>query len=400
MIGTWIQSIANTWLAYQLSGSTAITGLVGFMGQIPMLLVTPFAGVLGDRFDRRRMLFIVQCLLIVQSITLALLTALHVITVPLLIALVLMIGLLNAIETPTRQSFFVQLIDKRDDLPNAIALNSVLMNDTRLIGPALGGVLIAIVGVAACYSVNALLTVAVLISLTRIRVETIKPGVQRASTFLAELKEGWQYAFGTPAIRTLLAIIAVVSFTISPYVTLMPAIVVVTFQGGAELAGYFIGAVGLGAFIGALRLAARKNLRGLAKWIAIAAVIAGLAAVGFSFSRSVWVSMICLAFVGFGLITAGATINTILQSIVDDDKRSRVVALYTAAFIGATPLGHLTSGWLAEQIGAPRTFLVNGIVCCAAGLLFAWRLPHLRGALRRIYIKRGIIPAPPTDTLQ
>ena len=400
MIGTWIQSIGNTWLAYQLSGSTVITGLVGFMGQIPMLLVTPFAGVLGDRSDRRRMLFVVQCLLIVQSIALALLTALHIITVPLLIALVLMIGLLNAIETPTRQSFFVQLIEKRDDLPNAIALNSVLMNATRLVGPALGGLLIVIVGVAACFAVNALLTVAVLVSLWRIRVPIGKPRTQGASTFFSELMEGWRYAFGAPVSRMLLATIAIVSFTISPYVTLMPAIVVVTFQGGAELVGYFIGAVGLGAFIGALRLAARKNVRGLAKWIAIAAVIAGLAAVGFSFSRTIWISMICMAFVGFGLITVGATINTILQSIVDDDKRSRVVALYTAAFIGATPLGHLASGWLAEHIGAPRTFLVNGIVCCIAGLLFAWQLPRFIGALRPIYIKRGIIPAPPTETLQ
>jgi MFS family permease len=395
MIGTWIQSIANTWLAYQLSGSTAVTGLVGFMGQIPMLFVAPFAGVLGDRFDRRRMLFIAQALLIAQSVTLATLTALHIITVPLLVTLVLMIGLFNAVETPTRQSFFVQLIDDREDLPNAIALNSVLMNSTRLIGPAIGGLLIATTGEAACYAVNAVLTVAVLVSLFLVKMPARKkkPAKTGTGSFIAELKEGWHYSFGSPVIRMLLAMIAIVSFTISPYVTLMPAVVVVTFNGGSELLGYFIGAVGLGAFVGALRLAARKNVRGLARWIAIAAIVAGVASLCFSFSRLVWVSMICMAFVGFGLITAGACINTILQSIVDDDKRSRVLALYSAAFIGSAPLGHLASGWLAEQLGAPRTFLVNGIICSLAGLLFAFKLPRFREVLRPIYVERGIIPA-------
>ena len=402
MIGTWMQSIANTWLAYQLSGSTAITGLVGFMGQIPMLFVTPFAGVMGDRLDRRRMLFIVQCLLIALSITLATATFLHVINVPMLITLVLMIGLSNAIETPTRQSFYVQLIDNRDDLPNAIALNSVLMNATRLIGPALGGLLIAATSVTMCYAVNAVLTVAVLVSLTRLKIPRNEKSVAEENTqsFFQDLKVGWHYSFRSPAIRILLAIIAVVSFTISPYVTLMPAVVVVTFKGGPELVGYFIGAVGLGAFVGAMRLAARKNLRGLARWIAIAAVVAGLGAVGFSFSRITLLSMLCMAFVGFGLITAGASINTILQSIVDDDKRSRVIALYTAAFIGAAPLGHLASGWLAEHIGAPHTFLVNGIICTAAGLIFAWQLPRFRNALRPIYIERGIIREPPAESDQ
>jgi MFS family permease len=376
-----------------------VTGVVGFMGQIPMLFVAPFAGVLGDRLNRRHMLFMVQMALIAQSVTLATLTALHMITVPLLVTLVLVIGLLNAVETPTRQSFFVQLIDDREDLPNAIALNSVLMNSTRLIGPAMGGLLIASTGEAACYAVNAVLTVAVLVSLFLVKMpaQDKKQTKTGLGSFMAELKEGWHYSFGSPVIRMLLAVIAIVSFTISPYVTLMPAVVVVTFNGGSELLGYFIGAVGLGAFAGALRLAARKNVRGLAKWIAIAAIVAGVASIGFSFSRLVSVSMICMAFVGFGLITAGASINTILQSIVDDDKRSRVLALYTAAFIGSAPLGHLASGWLAEHLGAPRTFLVNGIICSLAGLLFALKLPRFRKALRPIYVERGIIPAPSTD---
>jgi len=401
MIGTWVQSIANTWLAWELSGSTAITGLVGFVAHIPMLVVAPFAGVLGDRFDKRRMLFIVQSLLIVQSVTLAVLVGFGLITVPLLVGIVFVIGLLNAVETPTRQSFFVQLIDDRADLPNAIALNSVLMNATRLVGPALGGILIAATSETVCYTVNAILTIAVLVSLANIRIaEIADANIRKAGSFLAQLMEGWRYAFGMPVIRALLVIIGVISFTISPYVTLMPAIVVKSFQGGSELVGYFIASVGLGAFIGALRLAARKNVRGMAKWIAIAAIIAGAATAGFSFSRNVWLSLACMAVLGFGFITAGATINTILQSIVDDDKRSRVVALYTASFIGAAPLGHLTSGWLAAHIGAPHTFLINGSVCLVAGLIFAWQLPRFREALRPIYIERGIIPPPAQDPNQ
>jgi MFS family permease len=402
MIGTWVQSIANTWLAYKLSGSTAISGLVGFMGHIPMLVVAPFAGVMGDRFDKRRILFWVQCLLIVQSVTLAVLVGFQVLTVPLLVTLVFMIGLLNAVETPTRQSFFVQLIDNRADLPNAIALNSVLMNATRLIGPAMGGLLIASTSETMCYVVNAILTVAVLVSLVKIRFPAPKEGAEprEAKSFVTDLFDGWRYAFGFPVIRALLATIAVISFTISPYVSLMPAIVVQSFKGGSELVGYFIASVGLGAFIGALRLAARKSMVGLAKWIAIAAAVAGLATIGFALSRIVPVSMLCMAVLGFGFITAGASINTILQSIVDDDKRSRVVALYTAAFIGSAPLGHLASGWLAELIGASHTFLINGLICLAAGIVFATQLQRFRNALRPIYIERGIIPPPAQDPNQ
>jgi MFS family permease len=402
MIGTWVQSIANTWLAYKLSGSTAISGLVGFMGHIPMLVVAPFAGVMGDRFDKRRILFWVQALLIVQSVTLAVLVGFHMLTVPLLVALVFMIGLLNSVETPTRQSFFVQLIEDRADLPNAIALNSVLMNATRLIGPAMGGLLIASTSETMCYIVNAILTVAVLVSLVKIRFPEPKPDAQprEAKGFFSDLFEGWRYAFGFPVIRALLAAIGIISFTISPYVSLMPAIVVQSFKGGSDLVGYFIASVGLGAFIGALRLAARKSMVGLAKWIGIAAIVAGAATIGFALSRIVPLSMLFMAVLGFGFITAGATINTILQSIVDDDKRSRVVSLYTAAFIGSAPLGHLASGWLAELIGASNTFLVNGVICLAAGIVFATQLQRFRNALRPIYIERGIIPAPAQDPNQ
>jgi MFS family permease len=395
MIGTWMQSIANTWLAYQLSESTAITGLVGFMGQIPMLLVAPFAGVLGDRFERRRILFLAQSSLIAVSATLALLAGLHLITVPLLVVLVLLTGILSAVETPTRQSFWVELIGDRGDLTNAIALNSVLMNATRLIGPALGGILIAVSGETACYILNVLLTLAVVASLLRLpRSAPPQDESRQRQSFLGGFQEGWRYAFESHPVRVLLLVVAVLSFTISPYATLMPAIVVVTYASGSELVGYFIGAVGLGALIGALHLAVRKNVRGLAKWIVIAFLIAGAGACSFAFSQSKTLSMLCLVLLGFGFITAGASINTILQSIVDDDKRSRVMSLYTASFIGAAPLGHLASGWLAEHIGAPRTFLVNGVACILAGLLFAWRLPKLRNALRHIYIRRGIIPPP------
>jgi MFS family permease len=266
----------------------------------------------------------------------------------------------------------------------------------------MGGLLIASTSETMCYIVNAILTVAVLVSLVKIRFPEPKPDAapREAKGFFSDLFEGWRYAFGFPVIRALLAAIGIISFTISPYVSLMPAIVVQSFKGGSDLVGYFIASVGLGAFIGALRLAARKSMVGLAKWIGIAAIVAGAATIGFALSRIVPLSMLFMAVLGFGFITAGATINTILQSIVDDDKRSRVVSLYTAAFIGSAPLGHLASGWLAELIGASNTFLVNGVICLAAGIVFATQLQRFRNALRPIYIERGIIPAPAQDPNQ
>ena len=392
MLGTWIKSIAVTWLAYRLSDSTWFTGLIGFLLSAPHLFVGPLAGVLGDRVSRRKLLMTVLALLCLQATMLAILSGLELITLWQLAALALFSGLCNAFETPTRQSFFVQLLDRREDLPNAIALNSLLMNGTRLLGPSIGGLLIAYGGETVCFVVNAVTYLAVLLALHHVRVAQ-GPAPRAPSHPLADLAEGWRYVRGFLPARRMLLALAAVSVAISPYSTLMPAIAVKSFGEGAELVGLFVGAVGLGAVVSAVFLARRPSVVGLSKWIGIAAVIAGAGSMAFAFSRWVPLSVVCMMMAGFGMFMTGACCNTILQTVVDDEKRGRVMSYYTVAFIGTAPIGHLGGGWLAEHIGAPLTFLVGGAIALVAGLAFAAQMHEFRSHLRPVYVTRGIIPA-------
>ena len=392
MIGTWVQSVALMWLAYRLSNSTWFTGVIGFLNSAPHLFLATFAGVLGDRVSRRKMLMVVLTLLSLQAALLAVLSGLGIITMPELAALALFAGVCNAFETPTRQSIFVQLLERREDLPNAIAMNSMLMNGTRLVGPSLGGFLIAAFGETVCFTLNAVSYVAVLIALFGVRI--VHPRPRRAHAHpLAELAEGWKYAMGMVPVRRMLFTLSAVSFSISPYATLMPAMAVKTFHEGAELVGVFIGAVGLGAVISAVSLARRPSVRGLGKWIAIAAIVAGLGSMGFGFSRNIWLSIPLMMMTGFGMFMTGATCNTILQTMVHEEKRSRVMSYYTMFFIGVAPIGHYTQGWLAEHIGAPATFIAGGAMSLVTGLVFASQLKSFRSHLRLVYVSRGIIPA-------
>ena len=391
MIGTWVQSVAVMWLAYRLSGSTWFTGLIGFLNSAPHLFLAPFAGVLGDRVDRRKVLIIVLTLLALQATALAVLTGLHIITMPMLAALALFSGICNSFEQPTRQSIFVELLDRREDLPNAIALNSMLMNGTRLVGPSIGGLLIAGFGEFVCFSVNAVSYVAVLAALFAVHLAPRAP--RPPSHPVADLHEGWRYVMGILPVRRLLFTLSAVSFTVSPYATLMPAMAVKAFHRGSELVGLFIGAVGLGAFIAALMLARRPSVRGLGKWIPAAAVIAGAGVIGFGLSRNVLASTILMMMAGFGMFMAGASCNTILQSVVDEHMRSRVMSYYQMFFIGVAPIGHYASGWLAEHIGAPYTFVVNGTITLVAAALFLAQYREFRSSLRVVYVSRGIIPA-------
>jgi MFS family permease len=391
MIGTWVQSLALMWLAYKLSGSTWFTGLVGFLNSAPYLVLSPFAGVLGDRLDRRRILITVLTLLFLQSLVLAILSGFGVLTMAQLAGLALFAGIANSFETPTRQSFFVQLLDNRDDLPNAIALNSVLMNGARLVGPSIGGLVIAAWGETACFAINAATYLVVIAALRHAR--AVRPAPARAPSHpLADLADGWRYAMGFLPIRRMLLLLATVSVTIGPYSSLMPAIAVKTFGEGAQLVGLFIGAVGLGAVIAAVSLARRPSVRGLAKWIGLSAIAAGLGASAFCFSRSIPLSAVLMAIAGFGMFMTAASCNTIVQSVVPEDKRGRVMSYYTMFFIGSLPLGHLAAGALAERIGAPLTFLAGGVACALAGSLFVAGLPSFRDHLRPVYVERGIIP--------
>lgn len=393
--GSWMQSLAIMWLTYRLSGSTGATGTVGFLGMIPYLFVTPIAGALSDRVSRRKLLMTVQTVLFFHATLLAVLTWRGHMSVPLLGAFAFVQGMLSAIEVTTRHSFFAQLIEDRADLPNAIALNSANINATRTFGPAIGGLIIAAAGEAACFALNALSYLAVVFQLRRItpRVVARTPTGQ---SLLADLAEGWRIALSSPVILPLVLIVGTVSVTINPYSILMPAIAVQTFGQGAELHGLFIGAVGIGALTGAVILASRANVRGLARWILFTASLAALGAAGFSLLaplRSVPLSMLAMAAVGLGVMGTSVGVNTIIQTVVDDDKRGRVVSVYSTFFTGAVPLGHLGAGWLAQRIGAPRTFLVCGIVCGIGALAYAIWLPRLRLHLHDVYMARGVASA-------
>jgi MFS family permease len=391
MIGTWVQSVALMWLAYRLSGSTWFTGLVGFMQSVPHLFLAPFAGVLGDRVNRRTLLMTVLSLLALQSTALAVLSGTNLITMPQLAALALFAGICNAFETPTRQSIFVQLLERREDLPNAIALNSMLMNGTRLIGPSIGGLLIALWSETICFALNAVSYFAVVGALWYVR---LPPRHARAPSHpLADLAEGWRYAMGMLPVRRMLFALALVSFSISPYSTLMPAMAVKTFGQGAGLVGLFVGAVGLGAFISAVTLARRPSVRGLARWLPGAAVIAGLGSMGFGLSTNVYASVVLMMMAGFGMFMTGAACNTIIQSVVDEEKRSRVMSYYTMFFIGVAPFGHYLAGWLAEHVGVRVTFILGGGLALLTGVVFALQMPTFRSHLRLVYVTRGIIPA-------
>ncbi|MGZ5034036.1 MAG: MFS transporter [Usitatibacter sp.] len=392
MVGTWIQSVALMWLAYRLSGSTWFTGLVGFLQSIPHLFLGPFAGVLGDRVSRRKMLITVLSLLALQSTLLAILAGTKLITMPQLAALALFAGVCNAFETPTRQSIFIQLLERREDLPNAIALNSILMNGTRLIGPSIGGLLIAIFDETVCFALNAVSYLAVVVALMGLRIVHARP--KRAPSHpLADLAEGWHYAMGMLPVRRMLFTLAAVSFSISPYSTLMPAMAVQSFGGGAALVGLFIGAVGLGAFISAVTLARRPSVRGLGKWLPVAAIVAGLGAIGFGLSRNVYASVVLMMMAGFGMFMTGAACNTIIQTVVEEEKRSRVMSYYTMFFIGIAPFGHYSAGWLAEHIGVRLTFVAGGVIALLTGVAFAAQMKTFRSHLRLVYVSRGIIPA-------
>jgi MFS family permease len=391
MIGTWVQSVAVMWLAYRLTGSTVYTGLVGFLMGTPHLLFSPFAGVLGDRVNRRKLLIAAISVMALQSVALAVLTGFGLITMPLLLALVLVAGIANAFEIPTRQSIFLQMLDRREDLPNAIALNSMLMNGTRLIGPSIGGLLIALFDETVCFTLNAVSYVAVIAALFTVRVQ--RRPERRPSHPLSDLAEGWRYAMGSLPIRRMLFTLAAVSFSISPYTTLMPAVVVRIFGEGSELVGFFIGAVGLGAFVSAVSLATRKSIRGIGRWIPLSAVAAGLGSIGFGISHSIPVSAALMVATGSGMFMASACCNTILQTIVDDDKRSRVMAYYSMFFIGVAPFGHFAAGWLAATVGVQLTFIAGGAISLFAGLAFFAQMKSFRAALRPVYVSRGIIPA-------
>jgi MFS family permease len=392
LIGTWMTRVATSWLVYRLTGSALLLGTVSFAGQIPTFLLAPFAGVLVDRLDRRQVLVWTQTLSMFQSLALAALTLSHHITIPLLLALSVMQGCVNAFDMPGRQSFMVKMVDDKRDLQNAIAINSSMVNVARLIGPSLAGMLIAVSSEGWCFLVDGISYIAVIVSLLMMRLHD--PVVQRkATSTLTELKAGWTYVSEFLPIRTILMLFAVVSLMGMPFVVLMPIFAAEVLHGGPHTLGFLMGSMGMGALISALSLAARKNVRGLVRMIPIAAGVFGAGLIGFGLSHWFWLSMVMVFVAGMGMMQGMAASNTVIQTIVTDDKRGRVMSYYTMAFMGMAPFGSLLAGTMAHNFSAPWTVMMNGCVVLLGAAWFATRLPALRSQIRPIYQEMGIIPA-------
>src|SRR5690349_629281 len=396
LVGTWITRIATSWLVYRLTGSALLLGIVGFCGQIPTLILSPFAGVLVDRHDRHRILIITQVFSMLQSLALGALTLAGVITVPHVLALQAFQGIINAFDTPARQAFVVRMVEDRADLPNAIALNSSMVNGSRVIGPSIGGVVIAAVGEGWCFMLDAVSYLAVLASLLAMRVARDAPAPTDARV-LDELRVGYRYVVGFAPVRSALLLLALVSTMGQPYTVLMPAIASRTLGGGPHTLGWLMAASGLGALGGALYLASRRSVLGLGRAMTVATAVFGAGLVAFGLSRSLALSLAVLLVVGAGFMIEMASTNTILQTIVEERLRGRVMAFYTMAFLGTAPLGSLLAGVVADRFGPTLTIVVGGCACLAAAGWFATRLPALRQLVRPIYVERGILAASEED---
>jgi MFS family permease len=391
LIGTWMTRVATAWLVYRLTRSPFLLGLTSFAGQAPTFFLGPFAGVWVDRWNRHRTLIVTQVLSMLQSFALAALALSGIITIREVIALMLFQGLVNAFDMPTRQSFVVQMVDQRSDLGNAIALNSSMVNAARLIGPAIAGVIIAAVGEGYCFLLDGISYLAVIVSLFLMHIAP-RPAAAARRRVLAELAEGWRYALGSVPIRSILWLLALVSLVGMPYTVLMPIFASRILGGGAHTLGFLMSASGVGALASAFTLAARKSVLGLGRMIPLAAALFGGALIAFSFSRFLWLSLVLLLFTGFGFLQQMAASNTILQTIVDEQKRGRVMSFYAMAFQGVAPFGSLIAGGLAGRIGAPHTLAIGGCLCIAAAAWFARRLPLIRREVRPIYRELGILP--------
>jgi len=391
LIGTWMQQIAISWLVYRLTNSALLLGIVGFSSRIATFLLASLAGVLADRWNRHRVLVVTQTASMIQAMVLAILVLTGTIAVWHIILLSLLLGLINALDVPTRQSFIVDMIEKREDLGNAIALNSSMVNGARLIGPSVAGILIATLGEGICFLLNGLSFIAVVVALLAMKI-TPKNRETKNSQVLQELKEGYSYAFGFAPIRSVLLLLALVSLMGMPFTVLMPVFAEKILQGGPKALGFLLGATGVGAVAGSIYLASRKSVVGLGRIIVIASSLFGIGLIAFSFSRVFWLSLLIMLVTGFGMMVQMASSNTILQTLVEEDKRGRVMSFYTMAFMGMVPFGSLLAGSLADMIGAPKTVMVGGIACIVGSIMFAKKLPLLRRMVRPIYIKKGILP--------
>jgi MFS family permease len=390
LVGTWMTRLATSWLVYRMTHSALLLGIVGFSGQVVAFLLGPFAGVWVERLDRRKLLVWTQIGGAVQSLALAALTLAQVINLWEIIALSALQGLINAFDMPGRQSFLVQMVEDRNDLGNAIAINSSMANGARLIGPAIAGLVIAAAGEGWCFLIDGVSYFPVIASLRAMRINPME--IRRnASSMIGQMREGWDYVRTFRPIRTILLLFALLSLMGWPYSVLLPVFAVQVLHGGPHTLGWLAGASGIGALVSAFSLAVRKTVSGLTRMLQIAAAVLGGALVLFGLSNTLWLSLVLMVFAGFGLIQGASASNTIIQSLVPEDKRARVMSYYTMAFFGAAPVGSLLAGTLAHRIGAPHTVILTGAFCIAGSLWFTCERPKIRPVMRPIYKDRGLL---------
>ncbi len=392
LIGTWLQMVALTWLVYQLTNSALMLGIVGFSGQIPMFIVAPFAGVFADRWNRHKMLLFTQTLALFQALILSILVFTNVIQIWHIIVLSTILGIINAFDMPIRQAFVFDMIENhKEDVGNAIALNSSMVNAARLIGPSIAGILIATVGEGWCFLVNSISFLAVVISLLKMNIQFTPRPAKELKVF-SELKEGFNYTFKFPPIKYLIGLLASVSLVSTAVTLLAPVFAKQYLKGGADIYGFLIGAFGSGALLGAVYLLNKKNVLGLGRIIAIAVFTFGTSMILFSFSRIFLFSLFMMFFAGTGMMLHVASTNTLLQTISEESKRGRVMSFYTMAFRGMSPFGSLIAGSLGSIIGAPSTLILSGVICITGAAVFARKLKVIRPLIRPIYENLGILP--------
>jgi MFS family permease len=394
LVGTWMQTIAEAWLIYRLTGSSVLLGLLGFVGQIPIFLLSPIGGLAADRWPRQRVVITTQIASMLLGFTLAALTLTGRIRVWEIIMLATLLGVVNAFDVPARQSFLIEMVG-REDLLNAIALNSSMFNGARVAGPAVAGLLVARIGEGWCFFVNGVSYIAVLAGLLMMRIENSLVAHDGSSP-IEKLCEGFRFVRHARPIRTLLILLGVVSFMALPFSVLMPIFADRILHGGASAYGDLMGAVGLGAMFGALSLAMRQELRGLGKIVAYSAIGLGASLTLFGASRWFWASFVALTLAGFTMMMQFTSINTLIQAMVPDQLRGRVMSLYSMMFLGMTPIGSLVAGAMADRIGAPVTVALGGLASLAGGIVFARKWPSLRGPARELVAAQGMMqPQPP-----
>jgi len=377
LVGTWMQSIAASWLIYRLTGSALMLGIAGFLGQIPVFLISPIAGVLGDRWRRHRILLVVQVMSMIQAFVFAAVTLAGVVQVWHILLLTCILGIINAFEMPVRQAFVIEMIKDKSELPNAIALNSSIFNASRLIGPAAAGVIVAAAGEGVCFLINGVSYIAVIAAFVSMNVPQVKIKKSGKNVF-SDMKEGVSYAIKFVPIRDILILIAVISLFGMTFPVLLPVFAAKIFSGGSHTFGMLVSSAGGGAFLATIYLAMRKSIHGLGRIMNIAVYTLALSLMAFSLSKIIYLSVLLLVVVGFSMIVVVASCNMVLQAVVDEDKRGRVMSFYVMAFTGAAPVGSLLAGALSSTAGAPLTVFICGSACMVSGIAFTLRLPALK----------------------